>query len=172
MIRKTVKEKIVPLNSLVANPIQSEHGLGDLMASQSTALYVAWLLGQQQRRNYRHLASMSLDGRGRMAAMLLDFFRRLRRRRLISDLTYHMPIGQEHIGNYLSLTAVHVNRILKILQEERIARMERHNVTIQDLEQLVLLSGEHIPVVLPNEITDASPRDSVPSIPIMPGAPS
>jgi hypothetical protein len=49
-----------------------------LTADRSIALYVAWLLSERQRRADRLLAAISgLDGRGRLAMMVLDFYGRL-----------------------------------------------------------------------------------------------
>jgi hypothetical protein len=49
-----------------------------LMANRSTALFVAWLLSERQRRADRLLAAISsLDARGRIATMILDFHARL-----------------------------------------------------------------------------------------------
>ena len=110
----------------------------ELMAHRSTALFVAWLLGERQRRADRLLATISgLDARARIAFMMLDFHRRLRRRRLIIGLTYSLPLSQVQIGQYLGLTVVHVNRVLRPLRAERILELEKHCVTILDLDRLL-----------------------------------
>ena len=68
--------------------------------------------------------------------MVLDFYTRLRRRRLITGPTYNLPLTQIQIGNYLGLTVVHVNRVLRSLRDEQIVHMEKHCATILDLERL------------------------------------
>jgi DNA-binding transcriptional regulator LsrR (DeoR family) len=74
--------------------------------------------------------------------MLLDFYTRLRRRRLITGLTYHLPLTQVQMGSYLGLTMVHINRVLGMLRDERIVHVEKHCVTIFALEQLKRLAEE------------------------------
>jgi CRP/FNR family transcriptional regulator, anaerobic regulatory protein len=134
-------ENAVALTAIEAKVIDAEGALRELMASQSSALYAAWLLGHRQRRADRLLTTVScLDARGRVAIMLLDFYQRLRARKLIVGQTYNLPLTQQHIGSYLGITVVHVNRVLKSLRDDQIARLERNCVTILDLERLTLLA--------------------------------
>jgi hypothetical protein len=72
--------------------------------------------------------------------MLLDFYTRLRRRKLISGSTYNLPMTQAQIGDYLGVTVVHVNRVLRSLSNDRIVRLEKHCVTILNLERLATVS--------------------------------
>jgi CRP-like cAMP-binding protein len=83
------------LTSITVAAIDAEDALTDLMACRPMALYIAWLLGQRQRRADRLLAAIScLDARGRLATMLLDFYMRLHRRRLIIGSIYNLPLTQ------------------------------------------------------------------------------
>ena len=132
---------VLTLTAASIETIPSENAMVELMADPSTALYIAFLLGQRQRRADRLLAAMScLDARGRLAMMLLDFYTRLRRRKLISGLIYNLPLTQVQIGNYLGLTVVHINRVLRSLRAERVVALEKHCVTILDLERLVIMA--------------------------------
>jgi CRP-like cAMP-binding protein len=129
------------LNSVTVEPLPADHRLIELMADRSIALYLAWLLSKRQRRADRLLAAISsLDARGRVAMMVLDFYTRLRRRKLVMGSTYNLPLTQVQIGQYLGLTMVHVNRVLRALRDERIVNLERHCVTILDLERLTSLT--------------------------------
>jgi CRP-like cAMP-binding protein len=127
-------EEVVTLTSVTVGTILAEDAL---TTTQSTALYILWLLSQRQRRADRLLAALScLDARGRLATMLLDLYTRLWRRKLITAPEYNLPLTQIQIGSYLGLTAVHVNRTVRLLRDERIVQMEKHCVTILDLEGL------------------------------------
>jgi CRP/FNR family transcriptional regulator, anaerobic regulatory protein len=139
-LRSRPSEKVMTLTSLVVEVIEADV-LITLMTRRSTALYVTWLLGQRQRRSNRLLAAISsLDARGRIATMLLDFYTRLRRLRLITGSTYNLPLTQIQIGAYLGLTVAHVNRTLRVLRDERIVSLEKHCVTIVDLDRLTRLA--------------------------------
>jgi CRP/FNR family transcriptional regulator, anaerobic regulatory protein len=134
-------EEILTLTAATVEAIPGEDALIELMADPATALYITYLLGLRQRRMDRLLAAIScLDARGRLAIMLLDFYKRLRRRKLISAPTYNLPLTQAQIGSYLGLTVVHVNRVLRSLRAEQIANVEKHSVMILDLERLAILA--------------------------------
>jgi CRP/FNR family transcriptional regulator, anaerobic regulatory protein len=137
------QEELVTLTAVTLRAITAEDALIDLMGYRPAALYIAWLLGQRQQRADRHLAAISyLDAPGRVAMMVLDFYTRLRRRKLITGSTYNLPLTQAQIGNYLGLTVVHINRVLRSLREAGIVNLEKHCVTILDLERLTDLAED------------------------------
>jgi CRP-like cAMP-binding protein len=95
--------------------------VNNLICSRPVALYMVWLLAQRQRRADHHLVALAcLDGRARLASMLVAFYELLRRRRLITAPLYHLPLTQVQIGSYLGLNVVHVNRVLRSLRESRL----------------------------------------------------
>jgi CRP-like cAMP-binding protein len=142
ILRSRPSEKVMTLSSVAIEVIDAKEALIELMSCRSMALYIVWLLGERQRRSDRLLAAMSsLDARGRLATMLLDFYLRLRRQKLIMGSTYNLPLTQNQIGAYLGLTVAHVNRVLRSLRADNIANFEKHCVTILDLEQLKRLAG-------------------------------
>ena len=129
------------LTAAIIEMIPAQGRLVELMSDRSIALYIAFLLGLRQRRSDGLLTAISgLDARGRLAMMLLDFYTRLRRRKLISGPNYNFPLSQAQIGNYLGLTVVHINRVLRSLRSERIVDLQKHCVTILDLERLVIMA--------------------------------
>ena len=134
-------EEISALTAVTIETVDPLDAQSSLMANRPIALYVAWLLGQRQRRADRLVAAIScLDAPGRMALMVLDFYKRLRRRKLITGSTYNLPMSQVQIGHYLGLTVVHINRVLRLLRDARIFSLEKHSVTILDLERLTSLA--------------------------------
>jgi CRP-like cAMP-binding protein len=133
-------QQVLTLTSVTIERIEATDALIDLMTYRPTALYVAWVLGQRQRRIDRLIAAIScLDARGRLATMMLDFYTRLRRRRLVTGSKYHLPLTQIQIGDYLGLTVVHLNRVLWSLRDDGIIKLENRCVTILDLEWLMSL---------------------------------
>jgi CRP/FNR family transcriptional regulator len=133
--------EVLTLCAVTIEEVPRTDALMRLMAYRPTALYVAWLLGQRQRRADRLLVAISsLDARGRLAMMVLEFYTRLRRRRLISGWTYNLPLTQVQMGNYLGLTVVHINRTVRSLRDERIVSLEKNCVTILDFERLTGLT--------------------------------
>jgi CRP-like cAMP-binding protein len=76
------------------------------------------------------------DAAARFCVMILDVYDRLRRRELISRLTFNLPLTQHQMADHLGLTLVHVNRTLRRLREERIVIVDRGVVIILDLNRL------------------------------------
>jgi hypothetical protein len=143
------------LTSVTLEVIPAQNGVLDLMADRSVALYIFWLLGQRQSRADRRLAANTrLEAQARLAMMVLDLYARLRRRRLITAPTYNLPLTQTQIGDYLGLSAVHVNRVLRSLRDEGILNIEKNCVTILDLESLTRLA--HDGEVVNSALTSAS----------------
>ena len=134
-------EEVVALTSIMVEEIPAEQPLMEVVADRATALYVAWLLSKHQQRSERLLTAVSsVDARGRLAMMLLEFYTRLQRQKLITGPRYHLPMTQVQIGQYLGLTVVHINRVLRSLRADRIVSLEKHWVTILDLERLTNLA--------------------------------
>jgi CRP-like cAMP-binding protein len=134
-------EGVVTLTAVTMRAIPAEDALLDLMTYRPAALYVAWLLGKRQQRADRRLAATScLDASGRLAMMVLDFYTRLKRRKLITGSAYNLPLTQVQMAHYLGLTVVHINRVLRSLREARIVNLEKHCVTILDIERLTRLA--------------------------------
>jgi CRP-like cAMP-binding protein len=151
-------ENVLALTSIGTQTANARILLRKTIASPSTMLFVAWLLAHRQQRSDRLLAAISGSGaRGRIATMMLDLYQRLRMRKLITTNTFLLPLTQQHIGEYLGLTVVHVNRVLKSLRADRIAQLERHCLTILDMQRLILLSRRH---ALGNVASDVGRREA------------
>jgi CRP-like cAMP-binding protein len=139
-------EGVITLTSIVAETIDGKQALADLITCPSIAVYIGWLSGRRQQRTERHVAAISsLDARGRLATMALDFYTRLGRQQPITGSTYSLPLTQVHIAAYLGLTVAHVNRVLRSLREEQIVSLERHCMTILDLNRLKTLAQTGLP---------------------------
>jgi CRP/FNR family transcriptional regulator, anaerobic regulatory protein len=157
--------RILTLTSVTLEVIPAESGFLDLMADRSIAIYIFWLLRQRQRRADRRLiANTRFEAQARLAVMLLDFYTRLRRRKLITGSTYNLPLTQTQIGDYAGLSAVHVNRVLRSLRDEGIVNVEKNCVTILDLKHLTRLAqdGEVVNSALTS--ADAAAELSLPTL--------
>jgi CRP-like cAMP-binding protein len=97
-----------------------------------------------------------LDAHARICVLLLDIHDRLRRRGLIDNATFNLPLTQEQMADHLGLTLVHVNRTLRRLREEKIVLVDRQVVIIQDIDRL-------------RELTQGLPQSA--ELPEVPAAP-
>jgi CRP/FNR family transcriptional regulator, anaerobic regulatory protein len=140
LCKKPIKN-VRSLTTAVIEVIREESDLHALMKSRLIALYIAWLLIEQQRRADLLLGAIScLDARGRLATMLLDLHHRLGAQQSMATSGFNLPLTQQHIGSHLGLTVVHVNRVIRALRDERIANIEKHWVTLINLGALADLA--------------------------------
>jgi CRP/FNR family transcriptional regulator, anaerobic regulatory protein len=141
VLRNRDAESVRTLTTIAVEVMAGDHGLPGLLASQYTALYISRLLSERQQRSDRLLSALScLDARGRTAAMVLDFYQRLEVQKLITALSFNLPLTQHHIGSFLGVTVVHVNRVIRALSDAGIVNIEKHHVTILDVSALAHLA--------------------------------
>jgi CRP-like cAMP-binding protein len=114
------------------------HELGSLIRTNpDAALRMNWQAIEDERRLHNWVVGLGRgDAAERIAAMLIDFRWRLGRLGLVRDETYRFPMTQQQIGDYLGLTMVHVNRVLKRLRDTGLATIQNKLSTINDVEGL------------------------------------
>ena len=76
------------------------------------------------------------DSRARIAHLLCEFAMRLEYAGLIEEYGYELPMTQEQLADAVGLTAVHVNRTLKLLDAEGHIVRDKRNVRIPDWHQM------------------------------------
>ncbi len=77
------------------------------------------------------------DAVTRLAHLLCEFGLRLEGARLGTHETYELPMTQEELGDCLSLTSVHVNRMLRQLESEGLIVRDKRAVRIVDWAGMV-----------------------------------
>jgi CRP-like cAMP-binding protein len=120
-----------------------------VMTNPAVTLGVAWAASEAQRRvEAMATALRRLDGEARIALALLEFHGRLHRRQLLSGPHYSLQLTQSELGDYVGMTAIHVNRVLRGLRERQIVAFEKQLVLIMNREALMRLA-EGNPAGLP-----------------------
>lgn len=87
------------------------------------------------------------DAHARIAHLLCELALRLEAAGLGSKMDYELPMSQEWIADALSLTPVHVNRILGRLQKQGLIHRRRRQVVIRDWGRLAA-AGDFDPAYL------------------------
>lgn len=77
----------------------------------------------------------------RLGALLLDLSDRLAALAGAASDSFDLPVTQQQIGDYLGLTGVHVNRMIRQLEVDGIILRDRHRITIPDRQRLRSLAG-------------------------------
>ena len=81
------------------------------------------------------------DAFDRVAHLMCELHARLTNVGLVKTGRYDMPLTQEQLGDALGLTAVHINRVLRLLRERGLMTFARQSVTITDLGALRRVAG-------------------------------
>lgn len=76
-----------------------------------------------------------------LAAFLLDIAKRLTRLGEVHNDSFQLRLTQEHIGDLLGLTNVHVNRMMRLLEDKLLIQRDRERITILDRAALTKLAG-------------------------------
>jgi len=72
----------------------------------------------------------------RIAYLLLSLMRRIALRSIIAEHRYPFPLRQQHIGDAVGLTPVHVSRVLAQLRERGILTLSEGTLQVTDLPEL------------------------------------
>lgn len=103
----------------------------------SLGLEIARMAASEAALMEIHLATIGRrSAESRVAYMLAELFTRLRQRKMTTDNTCVLPLTQEHLADALGLSTVHVSRMLKVLNDDGLARLDRGQLTIFDLTGL------------------------------------
>lgn len=98
-----------------------------------------WQVMEEERRLHSWIVGLGQgSAEERLALLLVDFRNRLILSRSIEEAAeqFDMPLTQSQLADHLGITAVHVNRILKVFREGGIATVRDGQVRITDLEAL------------------------------------
>jgi CRP-like cAMP-binding protein len=72
----------------------------------------------------------------RIAHLLCEFGMRLAEGAPTGDVAYELPMNQEHLGDALGLTAVHLNRMLRQLADEGLVTWTKRSIHVHDWRRL------------------------------------
>lgn len=100
-------------------------------------LEIARILASELSLMEQHLATVGRrSAEARVAYLLAELFTRLRQRQMTADNTCMLPLTQEHLADALGLSTVHVSRMLRVLSDDGLAKLERGRLTILDFAAL------------------------------------
>jgi CRP/FNR family transcriptional regulator, anaerobic regulatory protein len=137
MLLREQPDSVECLSSVTVDVIEHTQARRLVESNGPIALRMLFQLGEDERRLHNWAVGL---GRGnaeeRIATMLLDFRGRLQRIGLLARDTYRLPMTQQEIGDYLGLTVVHVNRVLRRLREADLATVRNGTVMIHDAAAL------------------------------------
>ena len=98
-----------------------------------------WQVMEEERRLHSWVVGLGQgSAEERLAMLLVDLHGRLGVSGVIGPdaLTFQMPMTQTQLADYLGLTPVHVNRVLKVFRQEGVVTVRNGTVSIDNLEAL------------------------------------
>lgn len=98
-----------------------------------------WQVMEEERRLHDWVVGLGQgSAEERVALLLVDFQGRLAAAgRIAPDaLAFPMPISQVQLADYLGITPVHLNRVLRLFRDRNIATLRDKRVTLSSLEAL------------------------------------
>jgi CRP-like cAMP-binding protein len=153
-------DTVVSLSAVTYRAVEREK-LVRLMERREIALCLGNHLMLERQRLESVVVNIGFKGaEERLAAFLLDLYRRLDRLGLVSAGSYALPMTQAEIGAHLALTAVHLNRVLRRLREAGAIRLAKRMAVVDDLPRLRALAAEETAFPAASPIGDKEPEGS------------
>lgn len=138
---RTADHNIEPLTPVEASEVLESELLQTFADTPRLATALLWAASRDEAMVVEHLVGIGRrDALERTAHFLLELKARLR---LVGQATHDgfaCPLTQYHLGDALGLSAVHVNRVLRVLREEKLLTFQQGQVEILDFDGLVQLA--------------------------------
>jgi CRP-like cAMP-binding protein len=102
---------------------------------------ISALVAEKLQLNGHLVAVGQMIAEEKIAGLLVEIHERLRHRQSIKGQSFHFPLTQQQIGDFLGMTLVHVNRVLKRLRDSGMVNVKDRIVVIHDMEKLTSLAS-------------------------------
>ena len=128
---------LVALTDVTLCPFDKDR-LGTLFEEHPRLAALLFTLTVAERETLAdRLASIGrTPARARVGSLLCEISARLRLLNGADDHAFHLPMTQEDIGDATGLTAVHVNRMMRMLADDRLIERNGSHVRLLDGERL------------------------------------
>ncbi len=130
-------ESLVALSDAIICPFD-KHALRRLLEESPRVAALLFVLSNTERVALTdRLASLGrTSAKARVAAFLMDIFDRLR---VTDDSivdTFDLKLTQEEIGDAIGLTSVHVNRMIRQMEQDGLVSRANGKITLMDIDRL------------------------------------
>lgn len=138
LLLRTSDHSFEPVNEIQAAEVLAGDLLEAFANTPRLATAVLWAASRDEALVVEHLVGIGRrDADARMAHFLLEMGARLALVGIGGKEGYACPLTQYHLADALGLTAIHVNRVLRLLRERGLVTFRNGRVTFHDLEGLV-----------------------------------
>lgn len=145
-IRHVTEASMITLGSVQAFPHENIVDIIEASTPLTIALF-ANISRQEALLTERMLISLHRSARSRVLHFMLETFYRLAKVQHVELISFEFPVSQRLLGNILGLSPVHINRILKGLELDRVLKKHRHHIEVYDPPRLIAeaeFDGEYL----------------------------
>ncbi|KEO58735.1 Crp/Fnr family transcriptional regulator [Thioclava indica] len=144
LLFRSADHSIEAITSSRASEVKTTQLLQAFSTTPRLATAMLWAASSDEAIVAERLVSLGRrDAVERMAHFLLELGARLELVGLATKRGFDCPLTQYHLADALGLSAIHVNRVLRILREDGLLTFRTGRVTFDDFDKLVDLSGFH-----------------------------
>ncbi len=103
-----------------------------------------WSAARDEAMAVEHLVGIGRRSAvGRVAHFFMELAERLMLVGLATETQFHCPLNQYVLADALGLSAIHVNRVLRVLRERGLLTIKSGTVLIHDLRGLATIANYH-----------------------------
>jgi CRP-like cAMP-binding protein len=139
---KTADHTFAALTDAVVKPVEPAHLVQCFQQFPRLAAALLWSVSRDEAMVVEHLVNIGRRSAiERTAHFFLELGERLSLIGAASETEYDCPLNQYVLADALGLTAIHVNRVLRELREDKLLTVRKGKVEIHDLVGLKKLAG-------------------------------
>ena len=142
VLLRTADHSFAALTDAVVNPVEGTHILKCVTEFPRLGAALMWAASRDEAMVVEHLVNIGRrNAIERMAHFFMELAERLSLVGLATEAEFKCPLTQLVLADALGLTAIHVNRVLRQLREQKLLTVGKGRVHIHDLDKLRKLAG-------------------------------
>ena len=142
VLLRTADHSFSTLTDAVVSPVDGTHILKCVADFPRLGAALMWAASRDEAMVVEHLVNIGRRSAiERTAHFFMELAERLNLVGLATEAEFKCPLSQSVLGDALGLTAIHVNRTLRLLREQQLLTLHRGGVRIHDLNRLRKLAG-------------------------------
>jgi CRP-like cAMP-binding protein len=142
VLLRTADHSFLALTDAVVSSIETAHMMRCVTEFPRLGAALLWATSRDEAMVVEHLVNI---GRRSAIERTAHFFMELAERLTLigeaSETEFKCPLSQFVLADALGLTAIHVNRVLRQLREQKLLTVRKGSVQIHDLDRLRDLAG-------------------------------
>lgn len=146
ILLRTADHSVAAVTDAVVSRVQVARMLEVFSEYPHLAAAILWATSRDEAMVVEHLASVGRrSALERTAHFFLELHDRLNLVDLALDGEFTCPLNQYALGDALGLSAIHVNRVLRVLRERNLMTLKGQVVKLHNVPKLKQLAGYETP---------------------------